>query len=375
MNISRRNALRLAAAAALASTAGPLAATGEEPLALLILGGTSFLGPHLTEQALARGWRVTHFNRGRRAPDGVPGVETLIGDRDGRLEALAGRSWDAVIDTSGYVPRHVRLSAELLAPAVGHYLFVSTISVYASLAVPADEDQPVGRLEDESIEKVDGTTYGPLKALCEQAAREALPGRACVVRPGLIVGPLDPTDRFTYWPARAARGGEILAPNRPGDPLQFIDVRDLAAFILGLVERRVTGTFNAAAPPRRFTMGALLDACVSAAGSGASVTWVPAQFLAEQGVQAWTDMPAWFPPVGEEAAGALVPVDRALAAGLAIRGLDATVRDTLVWHLSRPPEQRDKLRAGLTAEREAQVLAAWHAAREGAGQAATTPVS
>lgn len=365
MSITRRDALKYAGAAALAAATGPLAATEAGAPSLLILGGTSFLGPHLTEQALARGWRVTHFNRGRRDPDGVAGVETLIGDRDGKLEALEGRRWDAVIDTSGYVPRHVRLSAELLAPSVGYYLFVSSISVYASLATPAAEDAPVGKLEDETVEKVDGATYGPLKALCEQAAERALPDRTGVVRPGLIVGPLDPTDRFTYWPVRVARGGEVLAPGSPDGPLQVVDVRDLAAFMLGLVAERATGTFNAVSPPRRYTMGALLDACVQVAANDATVTWVPADFLAAQGVEPWSDMPAWFPPTGDEAAGALVPADRALARGLAIRPLLDTVRDTLAWHATLPEERREKLRAGLDATREAAVLAAWRAERSG----------
>jgi 2'-hydroxyisoflavone reductase len=364
--MNRRELLRLAAAAALAGAAGRAAAAAAQPFRLLILGGTSFLGPHLTEQALARGWQVSHFNRGKRMPDGMPGVEQLLGDRDGQLDALKGGRWDAVVDTSGYVPRHVRLSAELLAPATQQYVFISTISVYASLATPAAEDAPVGRLADESVEQVNGETYGPLKALCEQAAGKAMPGRTTVIRPGLIVGPRDPTDRFTYWPVRAARGGEFIAPGTPEDPLQVIDVRDLAALTLKCIDDRRMQVMNAVSTPRLFTMGKLMDACVEVAANGAKPVWIPAEFLAEHGVAPWSDMPAWFPPAGEEAAGALTPVDRALAAGMAIRPLVESVRDTLAWHATRPPERRGKLRAGLDAAREAAVLAAWHAKNGGA---------
>ncbi|MCU0977044.1 MAG: hypothetical protein MUC71_12165 [Steroidobacteraceae bacterium] len=364
--MNRRDLLRLAAAAALAGAAGRSLAGSGEPFRLLILGGTSFLGPHLTEQALARGWQVTHFNRGKRAPGGVEGVETLLGDRDGQLDSLKGGRWDAVVDTSGYVPRHVRLSAELLAPATHQYVFISTISVYATLATPAAEDAPVGKIADETVEQVTGETYGPLKALCEQAAGKAMPGRTTVIRPGLIVGPLDPTDRFTYWPVRAARGGEFIAPGTPGDPLQVIDARDLAALTLKCIEDRRMQVMNAVSPPRMFTMGKLMDACVKAAANDAKPVWIPADFLAEHKVMPWSDMPAWFPPTGDEAAGALTPVDRALAAGMKIRPLEDTVRDTLAWHQTRPAERREKLRAGLDAAREAEVLAAWHSKTRGA---------
>lgn len=359
--MNRRELLRLAAAAALAGAAGRTLAGEAEPFRLLILGGTSFLGPHLTEQALARGWQVTHFNRGRRMPEGMPGVETLLGDRNGQLDALKGGRWDAVIDTSGYVPRHVRLSAELLAPATQQYVFISTISVYATLAAPAAEDAAVGKLADETVEEVNGETYGPLKALCEQAAEKAMPGRTTVIRPGLIVGPLDPTDRFTYWPVRAARGGEFIAPGTPGDPLQVIDARDLAALTLKCIDDRRMQVMNAVSPPRMFTMGSLMEACVKVAANDAKAVWIPADFLAKQEVRPWSDMPAWFPPTGDEAAGALTPVDRALAAGMEIRPLEETVRDTLAWHKTRPAERQGKLRAGLDAVREAAVLAAWHA--------------
>jgi len=363
--MNRRDVLKLAGGTVLAAAAPVLPAAEPPARRLLILGGTSFLGPHLTQRALRAGWQVTHFNRGRRAPEGVAGVETLIGDRDGQLGALEGRRWDAVIDTSGYIPRHVRLSASLLAPAVDRYVFISSISVYAGFSQPNDESSPVGKLESETIEEVSGETYGPLKALCEQAAQAALPGRTLVIRPGLIVGPLDPTDRFTYWPARADRGGEVLAPGSPADPIQVIDVRDLADWTVGLLEGGTKeGVFNAVSPPRRFTIGGLLDDCVAVAANDARLTWASAEFLAGQKVAPWSDMPVWIPPGGEEGAISLTSVDRAVAAGLAFRPLRETVRDTLDWFRGLPEERRSKLRAGLSPEREAEVLAAWHAARK-----------
>ena len=366
MSMTRRDALKLAGAAALAGAAPVIPAAEASGKRLLVLGGTSFLGPHLTRRALESGWEVTHFNRGRRAPQGVPGVETLIGDRDGELGALEGRRWDAVIDTSGYIPRHVRLSAGLLAPSVGRYVFISSISVYAGFSKPNDESSAVGTLESETIEEVSGETYGPLKALCEQAAQAALPGRTIVIRPGLIVGPLDPTDRFTYWPARADRGGEILAPGSPDDPVQLIDVRDLADWTMDLLEGDTKeGVYNAVSPPRRFTIGGLLDDCVAVAARDARLTWVDAEFLAARNVSPWADMPVWVPPVGDEGAISLTSVDRAVAAGLTFRPLRDTVRDTLEWYRSLPQERRQALRAGLSADREREVLAAWHAARQG----------
>ncbi len=216
---------------------------------ILILGGTVFVGRHLVEAALARGHEVTLFNRGQHGPDLYPGVEKLRGDRDGGLDALRGRRWDAAIDTCGYVPRIVRASATLLANAVDHYTFISSVSVYPEAHTRhLDEDSPVGALDDESVEDVTPETYGPLKALCEQAAEGAMSGRALTIRPGLIVGPHDPTDRFTYWPRRVAQGGEVLAPGRPERPVQIIDARDLAAWTLQLVASGARGVYNATGP-------------------------------------------------------------------------------------------------------------------------------
>jgi 2'-hydroxyisoflavone reductase len=244
------------------------------------------------------------------------------------------------------------------------------VSVYASFASANDERSPVGKLADESIEKVDGETYGPLKALCESAATAVYgAARTTVLRPGLIVGPDDNTDRFTYWPARAARGGQFAAPGSSRDPVQVIDVRDLAAFAIQAVERQTVGVFNLLSPPGQFTIGDVVDASVTAARKivdpqpPPQPVWLPADFLAAQKVAPWSDMPVWAPAVGEEAGFALVSAARALEAGLRIRPMTETVTDTLRWHLQRPAAEREKLKAGLSAEREAEVLAAWHNSR------------
>jgi 2'-hydroxyisoflavone reductase len=370
--MNRRQFVHAASSAAfLTGTAASGKEKSHRPLRILILGGTKFLGVHITELALQRGHTVTLFNRGKTNTDLFPDLEHLKGDRDGQIDALKGRKWDVVIDDSGYVPRHVRLSAELLAPNVQRYLFVSTISVYASLAQPNTEDSPVGKIADESIEKVGDETYGPLKALCEKAAMTAMPGRVAVVRPGLIVGPRDPTDRFTYWPARAARGGEILAPDAPSDRIQFIDARDLAAFALKLIEDQTVGTFNAASPPGMFTIGDLVSSSISAADALVKPSppphaeWVPAAFLKTQQIQPWADMPVWFGETGEYAGASSTSVARAVHAGLANRSIRQTVNDTLAWYLQRPVEERAKLSAGVSAEREQKVLSAWHAASAG----------
>lgn len=343
-------------------------ATARTKLKILVLGGTRFLGPHVAEYALARGHDVTFFNRGRTNPGVLPQVERIQGDRNGQLDGLKGRSWDAVIDTSGYVPRHVRLSAELLRPQVPHYVFISTVSVYASFAAANDETSPVGKLEDETVEKVDGATYGPLKALCEAAATAAYGAdHTTVIRPGLIVGPDDNTDRFTYWPARAARGGQLAAPGTPKDPVQVIDVRDLAEFTILATERRTAGVFNALSPPGRFTIGDVVNESIVAARDIAKppvapeAVWIPADFLAEQKVAPWSDMPVWAPSVGEEAGFALVSAERASKAGMKIRPMADTVAATMRWHLQRPEAEREKLKAGLSPEREAALLAAWQA--------------
>jgi 2'-hydroxyisoflavone reductase len=267
-----------------------------------------------------------------------------------------------VIDNSGYFPRAVKLTAELLAPSISQYLFVSSISVYPDFKAPRDETSAVGKLKDESIEKVDNDTYGPLKALSEKAAEAAMPGRVTVIRPGLIVGPHDSTDRFTYWPARAARGGEMLAPGKPTDGIQIIDGRDLAAFVLDALENRVIGTYNLVSPPGMFTIGDVVNESILAANALAKptpppkATWAPAPFLEAQKVQGWSDMPVWLDAKGDEAAFASTSAARAMKAGLKITPMRKTCHDTLMWHLTRPAAERDKLKAGIAPEREKQVL-------------------
>jgi len=362
--MKRRTLLGLAAATTL-STALPVFGRKIKPLKILMLGGTRFIGLHMTALALQRGHTLTFFNRGKTRADRYPEVERIKGDRDNQIDGLRDREWDVVIDNSGYVPRHVRLSAELLAPKVRQYVFTSSISVYPDFSVPRDEKSPVGKLADETIEKVDGETYGPLKALCEQAALKALPGRTTIIRPGLIVGPDDNTDRFTWWPARAARGGEFIAPGAPQDPFQVIDARDLAGFTINAVEKNITGTYNLVSNVNGFRFGELTDASISSARQRAKppdaprATWLPADFLAAQEVAPWSEMPVWLPASGEEAAFAGTSNAAAKARGLTITPIAKTVDDTLAWHLTRPAEEREKLKAGIEPDKEARVLAAW----------------
>ena len=319
---------------------------------LLILGGTVFLGRHLVESALARGHEVTLFNRGQHNADLFPEVEKLRGDRNSDLAALQSRHWDAAIDTSGYVPRVVRTSAGQLANAVDHYTFISSISVYSDFTKPdMDENASLSTIPDESVEEITGETYGPLKVLCEQAAEQTMPGRVLAVRPGYIVGPHDPTDRFTYWPHRVAQGGEMLAPGQPVQPVQFIDVRDLASWIVRMIEDRQTGAYNATGPDYTLTMQDLLETSRKVSGSNARFVWVSEAFLDQHEVE----MPIWVP--AEEAGAATVNCSKAIQAGLVFRPLSSTIRDTLAWQASRTPSA--PLRAGLQAEQETQLLQAW----------------
>lgn len=328
---------------------------------LLMLGGTVFLGRHLVEAALERGHEVTLFNRGQHNPELFPEVEKLRGDRDGNLSALEGRRWDAAIDTSGYMPRVVQQSARVLADAVEHYTFISSISVYARFDAPGlDENTPVATLDNPHVEEINGETYGALKALCEQAAEEARPGRVLALRPGLIVGPHDPTDRFSYWVQRVARGGEVLAPGQSERQVQIIDARDLAEWNLRMVEQGQTGVFNATGPDGVLTMGGLLDTCKAVTQSDASFTWADEAFLLEQGIAPWQELPLWMPGSEADLRSVLqVSIARATAAGLRFRPLADTVHDTYTWLTSRPTAH--EWRAGLTSEREADVLTAWHA--------------
>jgi len=328
---------------------------------LLILGGTIFLGRHLVYAALSRDHEVTLFNRGQHNANLFPAVEKLRGDRDGNLIALEDRQWDAVIDTCGYVPRIVQASAELLASAVGQYTFISSISVYADVSKPGiDEEGKLGVLEDETVEEVSGGAYGPLKALCEQAVEAIFPGRTLNIRPGLIVGPYDPSDRFTYWPSCIARGGEVLAPGPGQKPVQIIDVRDLAEWIIGLIESRVSGVYNATGPSYRLTMQDLLELCRTVLGSETIITWVDEEFLLKAGVEPWMDLPLWV--AGDEDSGMLaVNVEKAISANLTFRPLEETIRDTYHWTKSLPADHQ--WRAGLTPDREQELLTTWHNSR------------
>ena len=315
----------------------------------LLLGGPRFLGRAIADAALERGHELTFFNRGTTNPDLYPEVERIVGDRSGDLTALSGRMWDAVIDTSGYLPSEVHASAEALA-SCGLYCFVSSISVYADFSKSNDEDSPLAELGDLPDNEVTNESYGALKALCEEAAREVFRERALGVRPGLIVGPHDPTGRFTYWPHRMSRGGEVVAPAPPERRTQVIDVRDLGEWIVELCERGSSGTFNATHPGLMWSE--LLDSCRAVSGSDADVTWVPDEFLLEHEVGQWMELPLWLADP-EMAAADDVSVRRALDAGLTFRPLEETVRGAL-------EQARTTDAAGLAPEREAELLAAWH---------------
>jgi 2'-hydroxyisoflavone reductase len=301
---------------------------------------------------------VTLFNRGETNPGLFPEVEKLRGDRGGDLDALRGRTWDAVVDPSARIPRWVRASGEILADAVEYYTFISSGSVYAETSRPGyDESSPVHTLADETVEEItDPETYGALKVLCERAAEELMPGRVLSVRAGLIVGPYDPTGRFTYWVHRIVRGGDVLAPEPREQPVQLIHARDLADWILDMATRRAAGVFNVTGPAQPLTMEELLDECVDATGSDARLVWLAEDFLLDRGVEPWSDLPLWLAPGRNpgEAGFLAMDVSRALAAGLRFRALRETILDTL----SRAEPTRD---AGLLDERESDLLEAWKA--------------
>lgn len=400
----------LAAGLPLGAAASLRATQPSKKLRLLILGGTGFIGPWMAEFAVARGHHVTLFNRGRRekfvgAPDGV---EHLYGNRDPNLHAqskvvdgkevddetspkglseLEGKKWDAVIDNSGYVPRIVKASAELLAPNVGQYLFISTLSVYKDNSKPGlDESDALAKMVDPTNENVQ-QHYGALKALCEQAAEEAMPGRVTVVRPGYIVGPKDTTDRFTYWPVRTGRGGEVLVPGNPDDAVQFIDVRDLADFTLRCIENRILGTFNATGPERKLPVSELMAACLAASKAtgnkgDATFTHIPYDWLAANDCPPGS-LPILLPSEGEYAGFHGRSVAKAVAAGMRYRSAEETCRAILEWWPEavklrekvakeveadrkakglpvQPSPPADRLRAGIPQEKEAELLAKWH---------------
>jgi 2'-hydroxyisoflavone reductase len=343
----------------------------EESLRILILGGTAFTGPHQIHYALARGHSVSIFTRGRTEPtvhqEVFDRVEKLVGDRNDDLAALEGREWDAVIDNSASLPRWVRQSAGLLKDSVGIYLFTSSLSVHADFSKEGiTEDDPVATIDDPTVEQITGETYGPLKALCEQETRNAFPDGAIIVRPHLIVGAGDRSDRWTYWPVRIERGGEVMAPGAPSDPTQYIDCRDLAEFDIHLIEQRAIGTFSGVGPLSRLSMAELLYGMRAVVSNDISFTWVDADFLAEHEVAAWQHMTAWIPPADGMEGFGLFDNSRSVAAGLEYRSLADTTKATLDWWKTLPEERRARPRAGLAAEREVEVLAAWHA-RSSAG--------
>src|SRR5882724_7806212 len=371
MNPTRRHFTKLSAGAGVALGFGVkstslLAEKSVKPLRILILGGTGFTGPYQVRYALSRGHKVTTFNRGKTHPGELPGdVEQLIGNRNGKLDALKGRQWDVVIDNPTTLPAWVRDATQILKGNVEQYVFVSTISVYPESRTGPDENAPTEKYDGtdpykETIEAVKASgykTYGPLKALSEKEAEKWFPGKTLIIRPGLIVGPRDETDRFTYWPVRIDRGGEVLAPGSPDDPGQFIDARDLAEWTIRMAENRETGIFNATGPAKPLGMGGMLDEIKAALKSNAAFTWVTGDFLTQQKVEAWSDMPVW---TGKESGVARTKIDRALSKGLIFRLLAETARDTLAWFKSLPQDRQSKLHAGLAPEREVEVLTAWH---------------
>ena len=383
MSTDRRTFLKLSAAAsgalAFSGLANPLAAAAREvrdrvvgrapaPLNILILGGTGLTGPEQVDYAIERGHKVTLFNRNRTRPDMFKGkVDQLIGDLGGDASALAGKKFDVVLDNPTTLPFWVRNVAQHLHGNVGHYMFISTISVYPDNSVPNKDEtdattpMPEGVDPYTTVREHAGQYYGALKTYSEKEVAKHYGNAHTIIRPGLIVGERDRSDRFVYWPVRIDRGGEVLAPGTPNDPAQFIDSRDLAEFMIRLAEGKVFGTFNATG--KTTTMGDTLNGIKKAIGSNATFTYVPAEFLQTQGVRGWRHMPIWLPPTGPTAGFLRRNIDKALAAGLTFRPLEDTARITLAWHKTRPEaEQKAMLEgavAGISPAKEAEVLAAW----------------
>jgi len=326
---------------------------------ILILGGTLFLGRHLVDAALAQGHSVTLFNRGKTNSDLYPKIEKLRGDRKNvdDLQILGKRHWDAVIDTCGYYPHIVQLSAQALKDSIVRYVFISSISVYGEPPTNPEinENSPVAMLENEDLLIYEKESYGNRKALCEQVIEAELPGRTLNIRPGLIVGPYDPSDRFTYWPTRLQRGGTVLAPGRPDAPVQIIDVRDLAEWTIRMVETKQAGVFNATGPEIPLSMQQVLETCRQVAGTPAEFVWVDDEFLLAQGVTPFTDLPLWLP--GVASAMMHVSVSKAMNAGLIFRPLEVAIRDMLAWDNTRP---EGTLRVnGISIDREIELLGLW----------------
>ena len=343
---------------------------------LLVLGGTRFVGRHLVDAALERNHEITLFNRGQHPSAALTNVETIHGDRNTDLKKLQGRRWDAVIDTCGYLPRSVTSAAEVLSDSVDRYVFISSLSAYADFSkFGIDETAPLATLTTEQLEKANeidssgqtsgvsyGNMYGGLKALCERAAEAVLPTRVLIIRPGLIVGPHDYTDRFTYWVVRVARANEleeVLAPGPPDRYIQFIDARDLAEWIVRMSERQETGVYNANGSPNNLTMGGMLEACKTVSESDASFTWVNENFLLQEKVAAWSEMPLWMPKkAAPHMKGFMFTnCDKAIAAGLSFRPLKETIRDVLTWRETECANE--PLKAGIDSAREQELLRKW----------------
>jgi len=340
-----------------------------KPMRILILGGTGFTGPFQVRYALSRGHKVTVFNRGRTHPGELPKqVEQLIGDRNGQLDALKGRTWDVVIDNPATLPIWVRDAAQILKGNAERYVFISSISVYADTSkMGMDETAPLAKYSGPDAMKETNATmrannfalFGPLKAQSEAEAEKWFPNKTLIIRPGYIVGPGDESDRFTYWPMRVERGGEVLAPGSPSDPIQIIDARDLAEWTIRMVEQGTVGSFNAVGPRTKLTMGHMLNEMKRTMNSDARFTWVDDDFLKAQKVI--DDIPIWTSTKGPEIGYSTMNIEKAIRKGLTFRPLSDTTRATLEWFKKQTPERQTKMRAGIKREREAEVLAAWHA--------------
>ncbi len=369
MTTSRRNFLQIAAAGvagagilSCTSSRSPSVPQSAAPLRILVLGGTGFIGPHMVRYLLQRGHTVTIFNRGRTNTHLFPEVERLIGDREDNLTALEGRTWDAVIDNSASTSWWVRDSAQLLKDSVDRYLFTSTRSTYSDFSqVGMNEDGPQYDPDESAVDERRSLGYGPNKVLCEREALRAFGDRTLIVRPGLIVGPGDPTDRFSYWPIRVDRGGEMLCPGDPENPVMFIDVRDLAEWYVLMLENGTVGIYNGLGPEAPLSMAEMVYGCRAVTSADVQFTWVDTDFLLEREMRPYGDFPCWMPARGESAGFQRFDLSRPLAAGLKYRPLAVTARDTLEWHKTRPLERQATLRSGITAEKEAELLTAWHA--------------
>lgn len=333
-----------------------------KPLNVLILGGTGFLGPHMVRETLRRGHTVTLFNRGRSNNTLFPDLETIKGDRDNGLDGLKGRRWDAVIDNSGYVPRHVEDSARLLADNTDRYVYTSTVSVYADFNIHNIESSPLGTIADESIEEVSGETYGPLKALCEKRCEAVIDAeKLTIIRPTYVCGPGDHTDRFSWWPIRTRRGGEMIWPGTPSDVIQIIDVRDLANFTLDCVDEKISGIYNAVNPAGEFTMGDMLADSEAVSGVTVEPHWISEAFAYEHEVAGSRDLPIWNPSSGENGGSGTFSGAAARAAGLHNRPERETARDVLAWWDTQSDERQANMKSGMSAEREAELISAWKA--------------